>query len=108
MERISKAKREEASKAYAEGGRAIGRQLMYAPEQEPRMWKMISGLKLWPRWYLKAFARLYADANPTEYERVRKRRYRKGKKLVEQPANLKALREEAARKLMDGPDMMEE
>ena len=99
MERISKAKREEASKAYAEGGRAIGRQLMYAPEQEPRLWKMVSGLKLWPRWYLKAFARLYADANPTEYERVRKRRYRKGKRQKEAPANLKQIREQAAQSL---------
>ena len=103
MERVSKARREQARNAYEEGGRSIGRQIMYDPAAEARIWKMLSGLKLWPRWYLKAFARLYADDNPQEYERIRKRRYRKGKRLADQPAKMRATREQAARRLTAHP-----
>ena len=104
MERVSKARLEAARPAYEEGGKAMGRQVMYDPAAEPRLWKLIGGLKLYPRWYLKAFARLYALENPTEYERVRKRRYRKGKRTETGPANLKAMREQAARRLTAQPE----
>lgn len=82
----------------------MGRQVMYEPAAEARLWKLIGGLKLYPRWYLKAFARLYALENPTEYERVRKRRYRKGKNKQSQPVKLKEMREQAARRLTAHPD----
>lgn len=77
---------------------------MHNPEAEKRLWKIVGPLRLWPRWYLKAFARLYALENMTEYERVRKRRYRKGKAVTEAPAKLKAIREQAARRLTAHPE----
>ena len=73
---------------------------MYDPEAEGRVWKLVGGLKLWPRWYLKAFARLYADENPQEYERVRKRRYRKKLAKTDRPARLRAIRESATAELL--------
>ena len=99
--RISSRQREEAREAYEEGGRAMGRQIMYDPSAEARLWKMLSGLGLWPRWYLKAFAALYREENPTEYERVRKRRYRSRKRKEARPGEMKKLRDKGKGDLLE-------
>ena len=101
MKRISQQQKEQARPAYEEGGRGVGRQLIYNPSAEPSLWKMLGSLKLWPRWYLQAFARLWADENPTEYERIRKRRYRKGKRKDDEAVTLKATREQAQVNLLN-------
>ena len=85
--------------AYAEGGRAMGRQILYDPLAESRLWKMVGSLKLWPRWYLKAFARLYAEENPSEYERIRKRKYRQHKTKETGLKRLNETREQAIQDL---------
>lgn len=95
MERISKAKKEKARSAYEEGGRAIGRQVLHDPMAEERIWKMVSGLKIWPKWFLLAFARLYAEEHPAEYEKIRKRRYRKRNRQETIKAKLAAALREA-------------
>ena len=67
--------------AYEEGGEAIGRTLMYHPEKEPELWSLMAGTGIWPRWYLKCFATLYRQANPKEYEALKKRwQYRRKSK----------------------------
>lgn len=86
----------------------MGRQVMYDPTAEARLWKLIGGLRLYPRWYLKAFARLYALENPTEYERVRKRRYRGKQYRADGKEKLQNARQRAIDKLRPEPGMMEE
>lgn len=101
MKRISQRQKDQARSAYEEGGRAIGRQLIYNPGAEPGLWRLVGSLKLWPRWYLQAFARLWADENPTEYERIRKRRYRKGKNKIQSAENVENSREQARLHLIE-------
>ena len=101
MKRISQRQKDQAREAYLEGGRAIGRQLIYNPNAESGLWKLVGSLKLWPRWYLQAFARLWAEENPTEYERVRKRRYRKGKRKVDEADKMRVTREQAQINLIE-------
>lgn len=103
MNRVSKKKKDQARTAYLEGGRAIGRQILYDPLAESRVWKLVGGLKLWPRWYLKAFARLYAEENPSEYERIRKKRYRQHKTKESNLAKLSETREQAIQDLGQFP-----
>ena len=102
--RIGSRRKQEARKAYEEGGKAMGRQIMHDPSAEARLWKMLSGLGLWPRWYLSAFRRLYEEENPQEYERVRKANYRKRKRKQERAGKLKKLREGAARTSPQKPE----
>lgn len=97
--KISAADKEEVRPFYEEGGRAIGRQIMYNPDAEKQIWKLVSGLRLWKRWYLQAFVRLYAEENPTEYERIRKRRYRKGKRIESKKREMADLQREAHQRL---------
>lgn len=66
--------------AYEEGGRAIGRMILHYPDREEYFWKLMSPLKLWPRWYLLAFKGLYSEENPLERKRVIKRRYERKKR----------------------------
>lgn len=100
---ISSRQKQQARPAYEEGGKAMGRQIMYDPSAEARLWKMLGGLGLWPRWYLSAFRRLYEQENPQEYERVRKANYRKRKRKQTRPDKLKELRKQAGKNLRD-PD----
>lgn len=67
--------------AYEEGGRSIGRAILYQPDREAYFWNLLKGLDLWPRWYLLAFKGLYCEENPLEHRRAVKNRYRKGKRL---------------------------
>ena len=101
MKRISQRQKDMARPAYEEGGRAVGRQLIYNPSAEAQLWKMLGPLKLWPRWYLQAFARMWAEENPTEYERIRKRRYRTGKRKESEASALKESREQAHTNLLE-------
>jgi hypothetical protein len=81
MGRYRKNWRDEVVPAYEEGGEAIGRTLMYHPEKEPELWKLMAGTEIWPRWYLKCFATLYRQAHPREYEALKKRwQYRRQSK----------------------------
>ena len=69
--------------AYEEGGQAIGKMLTHDPSQEEYLWSLLKDVKIWPRWYLEGFRRLYRDANPKEHRRAVVRRYlRKKKKRV--------------------------
>jgi len=99
--RISQQQKEQARGAYEEGGRGVGRQLNYNPSAESALWKMLGPLRLWPRWYLQAFARLWADENPTEYERIRKRRYRKKQRQATDADTLKSARDQAKVNLIE-------
>lgn len=101
MTRISQRQKDQARPSYEEGGRAIGRQLIYNPAAEAGLWRLVGSLKLWPRWYLQAFARLWAEENPTEYERIRKRRYRKGRRKVEDAERVQTTREQAQVNLIE-------
>ncbi len=72
--------KKETRAAYEEGGEAMGRTLAYDLSHEKRLWKLVGPLKLWPRWYLHAFRRHWIEENSSEYEKVRKRRYRARRK----------------------------
>lgn len=62
--------------AYEEGGRGVGRQLLHDKSMEPKLWALLSGTGVWPRWYLSAFRSLYIKENPKEYRNWRRRRER--------------------------------
>ena len=81
--------------AFEEGGRAIGRAIMWNPEQEDYFWKTLKGIGLWPRWYLTAFKNLYADENPRELRRSVKNRYRRKLAKRKARANLEEVRRKA-------------
>ncbi len=66
--------------AYEEGGKAIGRLLTHDPTQEEYLWKLLGGVKLWPRWYLEGFRLLYRDEHPREHRNAVVRRYRHRRK----------------------------
>ena len=66
--------------AYEEGGRAIGRIIMHHPEREEYLWKLLKGVKLWPRWYLLGFKGLYSMEHPAERQLVLDRRCRRKKR----------------------------
>ena len=57
--------------AFEEGGKAMGKAIYTNPEQEKYFWKLVGPLKLWPRWYLGAFASLWAAENPSAARLVR-------------------------------------
>jgi hypothetical protein len=66
--------------AYEEGGRAIGKMILHTPDREEYLWKLLKGVKLWPKWYLYGFRCLYRDENPVEARRVIARRYHRKRK----------------------------
>ena len=82
--------------AYEEGGEAIGRTLMYHPEKEPELWSLMAGTEIWPRWYLKCFATLYRQANPREYEALKKRWQYKRQSKAEKAGRVETSREAAS------------
>ena len=87
----------EVRAAYEEGGKSIGRAIMWDLSKEEYFWKLIKGIGLWPRWYLTAFKGLYKDENPKEYKRANMYRFRAGKRKKEMLANEAEIREKADR-----------
>ena len=96
MGRYRKNWRDEVVPAYEEGGEAIGRTLMYHPEKEPELWRLMAGTGIWPRWYLKCFATLYRQANPKEYEALKKRWQYRRKSKAEKAGRVETSREAAS------------
>jgi hypothetical protein len=81
--------------AYEEGGRAIGKTLLWHKSQEPVIWALIDGLDLYPRWYLSAFRSFYIAENRKEYRRwvdgsLRKRRRKPRQQTEREEAEKKA------------------
>ena len=66
--------REQLRPVYETDGKAIGRMIMRDRSKEPELWAMIGPTSLWPRRYLHAFATMYKQDNPKEYERWKKNR----------------------------------
>lgn len=94
--RISKRRREEAMPFYREGGEAIGRLLNYHPEEEPRIWSLVAGTGIWPRWYLMAFRSIWRLENPKEFQSIKDKRRTKRRRKAAQAGKLEASREAAA------------
>ena len=74
--------------AYDEGGRGIGKALMWDKSRESYFWSLIRGLGLWPRWYLLCFRTLYIRENPDDYLKYRiwKKNKQRRKKLLDEKA----------------------
>ncbi len=70
--------RDEVTPIYLEEGEAIGRLIMHDRDQEPRIWELLGGTGIWPRWYLFAFATLYRQSHMTEYNTL-KSQWRRGR-----------------------------
>lgn len=70
----------EVFEAYEEGGTSIGRAILHDRSREEYFWRILGGLKLWPRWYLMAFMTLYKEQNPKEAKAVKMRDYRRRKR----------------------------
>ena len=66
MGRYRKNWRDEVVPAYEEGGEAIGRTLMYHPEKEPELRKLMAGTSIWPPWSMKGIATLSRHAPPRD------------------------------------------
>jgi hypothetical protein len=67
--------------AYEEGGRGIGKALLWDPTREPAIWALIDGTDIWPRWYLSAFRSFYIAENRLEYRRWVDGRHRQRQKV---------------------------
>jgi len=76
--------------AYEQGGKAIGRLMLWSPEKEPELWKLVSGTRIWPRWYLSAFRTHYIAENPTEYSLWKNRKWREKHRKLDQTRFLEA------------------
>ena len=96
MGRHRKGWRDEVEPAYEEGGEAIGRAIMYDPESEAKMWHLLGGTGIWPRWYLKCFATLYRERNLKEYQNMRRNQKTARDRKARQGDKLEGNREQAA------------
>jgi hypothetical protein len=85
--------------AYEDGGEAIGRIMLWNPEREPKIWALIAGTKLWPRWYLSAFRTHYVKDHPTEYSLWKNRKWRKKHQKARTESNLRSQRDRAIQSL---------
>ena len=81
---------------YREGGEAIGRLLNYHPEEEPRIWALVAGTRIWKRWYLMAFKSFWRQENIQEYNRIKSAREKRKRRKRNQAAKLEATHREAA------------
>ena len=89
--------REIIAETYEESGRAIGRTIMHDHSQEQKIWNLISGLDMWPRWYLFAFATLYREENPREYSRQKANRWNRKRAAARDSGKMLVSREQAKR-----------
>jgi len=87
--------RAEAEPFYREGGEAVGMLLSYEPELEDRIWRLVSGLGLWKRWYLAAFKSIWQKENPRQYACFKSARYRRRRRGADVARRLEASREAA-------------
>ena len=72
--------------------------LCYNPEREPDVWAWVGGLKIWPRYYLNHFARIWRRENKREWETLRKNRYRKRLRSERDDALMHEARESTRRR----------
>ena len=63
--------------AYAEGGERIGELMVFQPELAERVWKLLAGTGIWPKWYMEGFRYLWIKEHPVEYQRWKKGRFSK-------------------------------
>ena len=94
----------EVREAYEEGGRSLGRAILWDPSKEEYFWNLLKGCDLWPRWYLAAFKGLYSDENPLERKRSIKNRYQQKLAKRRKLDTLEEIREQAARRLTAHPE----
>jgi hypothetical protein len=86
--------------AYEEGGRGIGKALLWNPSQEPEIWNLIDGTDLWPRWYLSAFRSMYIAENRLEYRRWVDGRHRQRRKVSNRTQRRSLARESAEARIL--------
>ena len=80
---------------YREGGEAIGRLLNYHPEEEPRIWSLVAGTNIWPRWYLTAFKSIWRMENPREFQSIKDKRRMKRQTKARRDGRIQESREAA-------------
>lgn len=85
--------------AYEDCGEAIGKIMLWNPEREPEIWRLIAGTGLWPRWYLSAFRTHYIRDNPTDYSLWKNRKWRKKHQKARAERDLKRKRRQARESL---------
>lgn len=90
---------EQCREAYEDYGHAVGRMLMWNHITEGELWALIGGTGVWPRWYLKAFVRLYRRENPREAWSYYNKR-RTAKKVRDRGDRLKETRESVFTELL--------
>jgi len=88
-------KNEAMWQAYEESGRAIGKRLLWDKSAEPKIWSLIAGTDIWPRWYLMAFRYCYIQENPLENMRWKNYRRHRKAKLLRQHARMSECQEGA-------------
>lgn len=91
----------ELQAAFEEGGRAVGKALMWDKSRESYFWSVVSGLRLWPRWYLLCFRTLYIRENPDEYLRYRIWKKNKQRRKREAVRRTLEARERTRKRLLD-------
>ena len=94
--------------AYEEGGKSIGRMMLWHPEMEPKIWKWIGGTGIWPRWYLSAFRTHYIKDHQDDYFRwkdAQARARRKAKRKLEERRRTEEFIDAEFRVLGDSPDL---
>lgn len=61
--------RKRSESAYLEGGEALGKMMLWQPDRALKVWQLISGTRIWPKWFLEAFRYHYVKHNPKDYQR---------------------------------------
>ena len=77
----------------------MGRAIMQDNSKEAEFWEILGPLKLWPRWYLFAFATLYRENNLAEYDRAKSKRWYQKRAAAKRSKELEESKKAARRNL---------
>lgn len=82
--------------AYEEGGENIGKMMVYEPDRAKKIWSLISGTGIYPKWYLEGFRYHWIKDNPMAYHVWKKRNYRRRLAKKKRDTQLAELRQKGA------------
>lgn len=79
--------------AYEEGGKNIGKMMVLEPDRAKKVWSLIAGTGIYPKWYLEGFRYHWIKDNPMAYHMWKKGRYEKRLRKRRDDSHLADLRQ---------------